>query len=239
MERDKIARIIRALLDKTLEKGATEAEAMSAASKARELMDRYQIVLGTAAMEAEGTIKMDFSRSPYRGLNIRGRIGVKVAKFCDCRIWGGSGGNTYSFFGMRSDVEFAGWLMASLDSFLQQASLQYVQQYKRLDARSRWQLQKEFIIGACVRINERLEALIRGRGSEPVVGDGRSLVVVKGAIVTREFAKLGLRLGGGRGFRAGFDSKGSAFAAGQSAGDCASFGRPVNGGGGVAKIGRP
>jgi hypothetical protein len=88
MERDKIARIIRKLLDKTLEKGATEAEAMSAASKARELMDRYQIVLGTAAMEAEGTAKVDVSRSPYKGLTIRDRLGMRVAKLCDCASGG-------------------------------------------------------------------------------------------------------------------------------------------------------
>jgi hypothetical protein len=91
MERDKIARIIRALLDKTLEKGATEAEAMSAASKARELMDRYQIVLGTAAMEAEGTIKMDFSSQPVQaGSPSATASELSVAKLCDCRIWGGA-----------------------------------------------------------------------------------------------------------------------------------------------------
>lgn len=41
-----IAARIRALLAKTTENGATDAEAMSAAEKARELMDRYQIDLG-------------------------------------------------------------------------------------------------------------------------------------------------------------------------------------------------
>jgi hypothetical protein len=200
MERDKIARIIRKLLDKTLEKGATEAEAMSAASKARELMDRYQIVLGTAAMEAEGTAKVDVSRSPYKGLTIRDRLGMRVAKLCDCRVWRSAQNGTLTFFGLSSDVEFAGWLMVSLDSFVRQQSLEYVRPYRAggVSAREAWKLQKAFILGCCVRINERLETISKGRWSEPVTGDGRSLVVVKGAIVSKAFAKLGLRLGVGR-----------------------------------------
>jgi Protein of unknown function (DUF2786) len=40
------------MLQKTTENGATEAEAMAAAAKARELMDRYQIDLGMIIIDA-------------------------------------------------------------------------------------------------------------------------------------------------------------------------------------------
>jgi hypothetical protein len=67
-------------------------------------------------------------------------------------------------------------------------------------------------------------------------GDGRSLVVVKDAIVTREFAKLDMKLrSGGRSKTRAVD--GGAFNAGRAAGDRASFGKPVNGGGKVEQIG--
>jgi hypothetical protein len=67
-------------------------------------------------------------------------------------------------------------------------------------------------------------------------GDGRSLVIVKNAIVTREFAKLNMKLrSGGRSKTRAVD--GSAFNAGRAVGDKASFGRPVHGGGKVAQIG--
>ena len=46
---------IKALLGKTIENGATEAEAMAAAIKARELMDKYDIDLTTLDMKAEGS----------------------------------------------------------------------------------------------------------------------------------------------------------------------------------------
>jgi hypothetical protein len=239
MERDKIARIIRALLEKTTERGATEAEAMTAAAKARELMDRYQIDAGTAGLEEEGTSRLDVGLSPYRGLGIRNRIAVRVAQFCDCKVWKVSREGKLFFFGMASDVEFAGWLIASLDGFIRQASLQFLVSQPKADARTRWVMQKAFIIGATTRISERLEELSASRKSEPLAGDGRSLVVVKGAIVARDFAKLGMRLGGGRKFQNRVGD-GGAFYAGQAAGDRASFGRPVSspGGGGIALIGR-
>jgi hypothetical protein len=116
------------------------------------------------------------------------------------RVWRSAQNGTLTFFGLSSDVEFAGWLMASLDSFVRQQSLEYVRPYRAggVSAREAWKLQKAFILGCCVRINERLETISKGRWSEPVTGDGRSLVVVKGAIVSKAFAKLGLRLGVGR-----------------------------------------
>jgi hypothetical protein len=40
-----VGRRIRGLLSKTTENGATEAEAMLAAAKARELMDKYRLTL--------------------------------------------------------------------------------------------------------------------------------------------------------------------------------------------------
>ena len=59
--------------------------------------------------------------------------------------------------------------------------------------------------------------------------------MVKNAIVTRELAKLNMKLrSGGRSKTRAVD--GGAFNAGRAAGDTASFGRPVNGGDKVAQI---
>jgi hypothetical protein len=67
-------------------------------------------------------------------------------------------------------------------------------------------------------------------------GDGKSLVVVKGALVASEFQKLDLTLRKGGKLAAAAKDRG-AYGAGRAAGDKASFGRPVNGGGKVAQIG--
>ena len=117
-------------------------------------------------------------------------------------------------------------------------ALAYIAGQLRMDARPRWEAEKAFVLGACVRISERLMQLATERQkSRDGTGDGRSLVVIKNVIVTREFAKLNMKLrSGGRSKTRAVD--GGAFNAGRAAGDKASFGRPVHGGGKVAQIGR-
>ena len=56
-ERQEIAAKVRALLAKTVDKGCTEQEAVAAASKAKELMDRYQVDLSEAELEEDGFAK--------------------------------------------------------------------------------------------------------------------------------------------------------------------------------------
>ena len=143
------------------------------------------------------------------------------------------------FFGLKSDADFAGWLIVSLERFVASGARAYIADQPRMDARLRWEAEKAFVLGACTRISERLMVLAAERQkSRQGSGDGRSLVVVKDAIVVnREFEKLDIKLGGGgRSKTRAVD--GGAFNAGRAAGDKASFGKPVNGGGKVAQIGK-
>ncbi len=235
--REKAANIIQALLNKTTANGASEAEAMAAAEKARELMDRYQIEAGSAGLEKEGTFKVSIKRGHYKTLAVKDRIAYAVAQFCDSKVWLTKSSDECHFFGLKSDAEFAGWLIQSLAAFVGNGALAYIAGQPRMEARPRWEAEKAFVLGACVRISERLIQLAAERQkSRDGSGDGRSLVVVKNAIVTREFAKLDVKLrSAGRSKTRAAD--GGAFKAGRAAGDNASFGRPVNGGGRVSKIG--
>ena len=80
------------------------------------------------------------------------------------------------------------------------------------------------------------EAAARAAAAGPLFSGGRALVLVKSAIVERDYKALGLRLSGPRtGVNFGGES---GYAAGKAAGDRATFGRPVNGGGGVRHIGQ-
>jgi hypothetical protein len=241
MNREKIAKIIRALLDKTTENGATEGEAMLAAQKAQELMQRYHIDHGVVGMEEEGVYKAMTKRTNYKTLIVKDRMASAVAKFCDCKCWlhkSAKDGGVIVFFGLKSDADFAVWLIDSLDAFAKQQTLTWIANEPRVDAKRRWEMEKAFIFGIAQRVHERLLQLVRERQAAKV-SDGRSLVIVKGQIVNREFAKLGISLSknSGSGAKA---NDGGAFNAGRAAGDRASFGRPVNGpsGGGVLKIGR-
>jgi hypothetical protein len=215
-----VAARIKALLSKTTDNGCTEAEAMSAAEKARELMDRYNIDRGEVGMEEEGVYAAKSPLSKFKSLCIRELLASRIASFCDCRAWFTRGGvGTLTFFGLRSDADFAVWLSDT----------------HPLDARELWEREKGFVLGAVGRINERLRELeqLRRTGA----GTGRSLVVVKSAMVEREFIKLGMNLRPGRGTSVS-SRDGGARAAGYAAGNQASFGRPINGGRGLAAIGR-
>ena len=235
--KQKVAQIVEALLAKTTENGASEAEAMAAAEKARELMDRYQIEAGSAGLEKEGAFKVSVKRGHYKTLAVKDRIAAAVSQFCDCKCWLTKHTDECHFFGLKSDAEFAGWLIQTLDQFIANSTQKFILSQPRMDARPRWESEKAFVLGACVRISERLVQLANERKkSRDGTGDGRSLVVVKDAIVTREFAKLDLKLrSSGRSKTRAVD--GGAFNAGRAAGDKASFGRPVNGGKGTAQIG--
>ena len=236
-KREKAAAVIQALLNKTTENGASEAEAMAAAEKARELMDRYQIEAGSAGLEKEGAFKVSIKRGHYKTLAVKDRIAATVAQFCDCKVWLTKHTDECHFFGLKSDADFAGWLIVSLDRFVASGTLAYIAGQPRMDARPRWEAEKAFVLGACVRISERLVLLANERKkSRDGTGDGRSLVVVKDAIVTREFEKLDIKLrSSGKSKTRAVD--GGAFNTGRAAGDKASFGKPVNGGGKVAQIG--
>lgn len=236
-KREKVASVVEALLAKTTENGATEAEAMAAAEKARELMDRHQIDLGEVGMQREGVHKVSIKRGHYKTLAVKDRLAHFVSEFCDCRVWLTKSSDQMHFFGLRSDAEFATWLIGSLEQFVGNGALAFIAGQPFMEARVRWEAEKAFVLGAIDRINQRLAELTRNRRATMAKGDGKSLVVVKGALVASEFQKLDLTLGKGGRLGAAAKDRG-AYGAGRAAGDKASFGRPVNGGGKVAQIGK-
>jgi hypothetical protein len=233
-KRERIATIIQALLSKTTENGATEAEAMAAAEKARELMDKHQLDLGTIGIEREGAHRVTIKRGHYKTLAVKDRLASAVATFCDTRAWLTKHSDELHFFGLRSDAGFASWLIVSLESFVSAGALNFIASQPRMEARPRWEAEKAFVLGAIDRINVRLVQLAAER-TKAMKGDGKGLVVHKTAMVATAFDALSFQLCKGGKF--GAEAKdGGSYAAGRAAGDRASFGKPVNGGGKIEQI---
>ena len=250
MDKQSIARLIKNLLAKTTAAGCTEGEAMAAASKARELMDRYNIDRGEVGMEEEGVYQGTCSRNNWKSLAVRDRLSSRIAEFCDCKAWLRADGDQIVYFGLRADADFAVWLAENLDQFVKTSAVDYMIRQPRakrgpdlfdiladvppLDAKGLWEREKGFVFGATDRINERLRDMIQERRN--AMGTGRSLVVIKSQIVARELAKLGMTFGKAKSLKKS-SNDGGARDAGRAAGDRASFGRPVNGGRSVPAIG--
>ena len=105
-ELDRLIGRIQALRAKTVEQGCTEAEALAAAEKVAELLDRYGLSLS----------ELDLKRQACEGLSVetgRRRVGpmddwvAAMAAFFDCRAWGensASGTLRHVFFGLPADL---------------------------------------------------------------------------------------------------------------------------------------
>lgn len=223
MDRQTLSARIKALLAKTVDRGCTEAEAMAAAAKAKELMDVHQLNLSDVELEEEGCIRGTAEDHMHRKLNIQDWICAAVGAFCEVKVWGS--GKRIVFFGLRSDVELANWLLKSLEAFI----------WSKADAYgTTYMTRRTFAMGCANRISERLHEEARNRKARQPIGTGRSVMVIKNAIVQREFNKLGLHLGRQR--RSYTRGDENARAAGYKAGDGAHFGRPINGGGEVKRL---
>ena len=103
---------IRALRAKTTEQGCTEQEALLAAEKVAQMLERYGLSLSEIEIRkqvCEG-FNVDTGRRKQEPSD---RCVPAIAAFCDCRVWsenGPTGDIRYVFFGLPADVEAAHYL---------------------------------------------------------------------------------------------------------------------------------
>jgi hypothetical protein len=129
------------------------------------------------------------------------------------------------FCGLRPDAQFATWLLDTLAAFVQAEIANYLMG-SVAEGQDRREAIRGFVLGCTSRISQRLDKL-RTQSASAATSNARALVVVKGAAVRAKLDELGIKL------RACCSSFGawnpSSYRAGTTAGDRASFGRPVSG----------
>jgi hypothetical protein len=229
----------KALLRKTIENGATEAEMLSALAKVQALQDSYEIKdadLEEAKDEAVKLIKEAGEQALDPG-NIKWHMSYSVGKFCNVQLYRDRGSKALTLIGTKSDVDWAMWLLEHLADFVHQQLADYLFTEASLAPRSDLRsIKANFVQAACGTISDRLNAL----GIQSEVNrtpNGRALMVIKSGAVKAYLKEHGISLccGGGGGpsnFHEG------AQAAGRAAGGRATFGRPVTGAAGAARIGK-
>jgi Protein of unknown function (DUF2786) len=199
---DKLKTRIQALRAKTIDNGCTEDEALSAAAKVAELLDRYDLSLTDVEISAAPCERRAFETHRKKRIPLDDCIGA-VANFCDCRVWrekNPAGETRYVFFGLRSDIEVAHYLTELIDSAVRAELGRYktTSGYLRFRHKDRHLANASFALGMVASIADKLTAMKAGR-DEVNRGSGRGLVVLKAAIVDEEFGKLDLRLRVSRG----------------------------------------
>lgn len=236
--RDRLLAKIRALLAKTTEAGCTEAEALAAATLARDLMDRYAIDHGDLS-EAEDPWHTEYSPAagaeqkrrgkPNSGKRFRFKHTIygRVGAFCDCYGIRNRDKDTIRYHGRQSDVMFATWLLDALDKFAARA-------WAAHDAASaifadRALSREDFLFALGNRICERLREAIDARRATSAA-TGTALAVASKALVAKQHALTvwpNLRI-----VRDNYRAQDvAAVRAGTTAGDRATFARPMHGGG--------
>jgi hypothetical protein len=236
MNRNSIIDKIKALLAKTRENGATEAEMLSALAKARAWMDAYEITDDELALTKQEAVTLHTDppdlKDPH---SIKWRLCYSVAQFCGVQIYRSPHQTGLKCIGLPSDVEFAMWLLDTLADFV------FAELYSHLigclaPQSERRVIMRSFTEACCDRIGDRLLELVK-QSTSAMTGNGRALVVVKDEAI-EAFMKandIHLRTCSGH---ASSNVDLAAQSAGRAAGDRASFGRPVTGAAGALRIGK-
>jgi hypothetical protein len=205
-ELDKVLARIQALRAKTVDRGCTEEEAIAAAGKVAELLDRYGLSLGEVELKEQACEGFGVDTGRRRFGPIDDCIPT-VGAFCDCRVWSekaADGQIRYVFFGLPADVAGARYLY----ELVERAFATETELFKRSElyaghrSGERRSATQSFQTGLAHGIAHKLDELHRQRKETVRAETGRDLVPVKEGVVEDELAKLGLRFharGGGRG----------------------------------------
>ena len=107
---------IKALAEKTVSNGCTEAEAMAAAEMVGRLLERYALSMEEIDVREAQCIRVEVPIGGKQRRPIDGCI-TSIARFCDCKVWISRDGDvpSYVFFGFESDTTLASYLYSLIN----------------------------------------------------------------------------------------------------------------------------
>jgi hypothetical protein len=234
---------IKALTEKTVANGCTEAEAMAAAEMVGRLLERYALSMDEIEIRAARCVQAEVPLGGRRRRPIDGCVPT-IARFCDCKVWLARAaapdpeqpgfdperlGSRYVFFGFETDTALATYLFAVIDRAISTETAAF----KQLNARFRGvrlrQASASFQHGVVARVSERLDAMRHARDATVRAqrSTGTALILAKDRVVEDAFRETDVRL-------VSMSATGrrvmtTAFRAGRAAGDRVNLNRPMSG----------
>ena len=193
---DRLKTRIQGLRSKTTDNGCTEAEALLAATKVAELLDRYDLSLTDVEIRDAPCEQREYETYRKKRIPLDDCVGA-IANFCDCRVWrekNQAGEARYVFFGLRSDVEVAHYLTELIGNAVRSELGRYkMSAAYRFRHQDRHMANSSFTLGMVASIADKLTAMKTERDAVNN-GTGRDLVVLKASVVDAELEKLDLKL---------------------------------------------
>lgn len=222
---ERAKRLIRELQDVSEANGASEHEALNAAKRLGEILEKYNLDLTDASVreDASACVKNEvFAADDYAGTLV---VGIK--HFCEIIAYTVSNdghAGKYVFFGVPHDVGIALYLYEICSEAMEYDWAGYMEVHG-------YSMKKRasFRAGFAHRIYTRLMDLKRERDERAAQSTCRDLIVLKDQLVTEEFKKqLGIRLVKAKARGGPADS--GAFRAGMAAGANVNLNSPLTGG---------
>ena len=230
-ELDRVKARIRALAEKTVSNGCTEAEALSAAEMVGRLLERYALTMDEVEVRATVCVQTEVPIGGARRRPVDVAVPA-IARFCDCKVWlaRGEGGARYVFFGFETDTVLARYLFSVVDRAIRSELLAFRAASPRLAGLALRYASASFQHGRATRVAERLEAMHRARDAAVAErrAAGTALMVVKQRVVQEAFRAERVRLVAARQRRS--VRVNAAFRRGVVAGDRVNLNRPVESG---------
>lgn len=223
-EREKIAARIRALRAKTVANGCTEDEAISAAAKVAEMLERYNMTVDEAEMRASPFERREEAHDDVVGDRCLWKIASAVTVLTGTTYWRSPPGVfpvKVTFFGFAHEVEIASFMTDLCANALRCEQGRILRGGKRAyTARQRSRLYP-YLDGMTDRLCARLRALV------PPQQTGAGLVVLRNELLKAalEDEGVGLRDGRAAASRSHWDS----YRDGQEAGDRVALNAGVSG----------
>lgn len=193
IRREALIKRIRALRNMTVERGASESEAMFAAETISRLLDEHDLSEDEIAGEKKDEA---FTEQSSSGAGLVGERLVypaaAIAKLTGTRTWKVSGNrNAITFFGRDCDVEIAFYLLSICENAMERALEIYRREVTGLfRPAKRLRQETAFLNGMALRLRDRLLEIHEARRASTT---GTALVVAKEADVDRAIANRGLK----------------------------------------------
>ena len=193
---DRLVQRIRALRAKTVEQGCTEQEALAAAEKVAELLDRHGLSLSELDLRRQSCEGIGVETDRKRRGPIDDCMGT-IAAFFDCRVWGETSEDAtlrYIFFGLPAYVQAAVYLhdLIALTFATETAAFQATEIYRSTHSSRRRSATNSFQVGLARGIIRKLDTLRQARDVAGGSTNGRALVPIKESIIDEEMDRLGL-----------------------------------------------
>jgi hypothetical protein len=201
---------IKALTEKTVANGCTEAEAMSAAEMVGRLLERYALSMDEIEVTAR-CVQVEVTVDRLRRGPIDGCVPA-IARLCDCKVWLARasrrdpddpdfdtprpGNIRYIFFGFETDTALAAYLFAVIKRAIVTEAHAFRRANPRLRSTKLRRAAASFQHGLVARVAARLDSMHEEREASVRAqrATGTAMILAKHRVVDEAFREQDVRL---------------------------------------------